>query len=47
LYLNDPDRHGVELYWDRPKTSWPLKPDGTIDMFTKPLNLQELLQELH
>ena len=46
LYLNDPDRNGVELYWDRPKNVWPLKPDGSIDMFTKPLNLQELLHEL-
>src|SRR6476620_11486352 len=23
LYLNDPDRNGVELYWDRPREDWP------------------------
>ena len=46
LYLNDPDGNGVELYWDRPKEQWPYKPDGSIDMFTKPLNLDDLLKEL-
>ncbi len=24
VYLNDPDRNGVELYWDKPKEEWPL-----------------------
>lgn len=43
LYLDDPDGNGVELYWDRPKEEWPLKEDGSIDMYTRPLNLQELL----
>ena len=46
LYLNDPDRNGVELYWDRPKNAWPIKQDGSIDMFTHPLDLKELLLEL-
>lgn len=46
LYLNDPDNNGVELYWDRPKESWPKKPDGTIDMYTRPLDLQDLMNEL-
>src|SRR5579885_526730 len=23
LYLHDPDRNGVELYWDRPQSEWP------------------------
>lgn len=43
LYLNDPDRNGVELYWDRPRESWPRKADGSIDMFTKALDLEKLL----
>jgi catechol 2,3-dioxygenase len=43
LYLNDPDSNGVELYWDRPRGDWPLKTDGTLDMYTKPLNLEALL----
>tara|TARA_R110000765_G_scaffold68239_1_gene131946 strand:+ start:306 stop:791 length:486 start_codon:yes stop_codon:yes gene_type:complete len=43
LYLDDPDGNGVELYWDRPKEEWPLNNLGEIDMFTKPLNLNNLL----
>ena len=46
LYLNDPDGNGVELYWDKPKEVWPRKSDGSIDMYTKPLNLGSLLSEL-
>lgn len=46
LYLNDPDDNGIELYWDRPKEQWPRKEDGSIEMFTKPLNLEGLLNEL-
>jgi catechol 2,3-dioxygenase len=46
LYLNDPDDNGVELYWDRPKELWPKKPDGSIEMYTRPLNLSNLLSEL-
>ncbi|MBT1688793.1 VOC family protein [Dawidia soli] len=46
LYLNDPDNNGVELYWDRPREQWPLKPDGTIEMYTRPLDVQSLLREL-
>ena len=46
LYLNDPDDNGVELYWDRPKEMWPKKTDGSIDMYTRALDLQSLLKEL-
>jgi catechol 2,3-dioxygenase len=46
LYLDDPDKNGVELYWDRPKELWPAKPDGSLDMFTQPLDLEDLLKEL-
>jgi len=46
LYLNDPDGNGVELYWDKPKEQWPKKPDGSLDMYTKPLDLKNLLGEL-
>ncbi|MFP5471538.1 MAG: VOC family protein [Bacteroidia bacterium] len=45
LYLDDPDGNGVELYWDKPREQWPQKPDGSIDMFTKPLDLENLLEE--
>lgn len=44
LYLDDPDKNGVELYWDRPKEEWPIQPDGSIAMYTKPLDLESLLK---
>lgn len=45
LYLRDPDDNGVELYRDRPKAEWPKAPDGTVAMFTRPLDLRALLAE--
>ena len=44
LYLDDPDKNGVELYWDRPRDKWPKKPDGSLDMYTKPLDLDDLIK---
>ena len=32
LYLDDPDKNGVELYWDRPQSMWPQAEDGSLDM---------------
>lgn len=46
LYLDDPDKNGVELYWDRPKEEWPLNDDKTIKMYTRSLDLSGLLAEL-
>lgn len=46
LYLDDPDGNGVELYWDRPQELWPQSLDGTLDMYTRALDLQDLLSEL-
>jgi len=46
LYLNDPDGNGVELYWDRPKELWPRTQGGTLDMYTRPLDLASLKGEL-
>lgn len=45
LYLRDPDENGVELYWDRPEADWPRNSDGSIDMFTRRLDLESLLRE--
>src|SRR5664280_1869603 len=45
LYLRDPDGNGVELYWDRPREEWPRTPEGGINMFTRPLDLDALLAE--
>ena len=39
IYLYDPDQNGIELYRDRPREQWP------EDMYTAPLDLQELLAE--
>jgi catechol 2,3-dioxygenase len=44
--LADPDDNGLELYWDRPKEEWPKKADGSIDMWTKSLDIEQLLQEI-
>jgi catechol 2,3-dioxygenase len=45
LYLRDPDQNGVELYRDRPKEEWPRAPDGSLAMFTKRLDLEDLLRQ--
>ena len=43
LYLRDPDQNGVELYRDRPREQWPFTADGKLAMYTRPLDLQDLL----
>jgi len=45
LYLHDPDGNGVELYRDRPESDWPRSAGGELDMFTRALDLDGLLQE--
>src|SRR5437899_2686969 len=45
LYLNDPDGNGVELYWDRPHSAWPRDASGNLAMYTRPLDLDDLLTE--
>jgi catechol 2,3-dioxygenase len=47
LYLDDPDGNGVELYWDKPREVWPVKDDGSINMYTRHLDLTDLLNELN
>jgi catechol 2,3-dioxygenase len=44
IYLSDPDRHGIEIYADRPRALW----DGQVAerMGTDPLDLDGLLGEL-
>jgi catechol 2,3-dioxygenase len=43
LYLSDPDRNGLELYWDRPEAEWPIDEDGRLGFAMAPLDLQDLL----
>ncbi len=45
IYLADPDDNGIELYADRPREEWPRK-RGSIEMFTHPLDLENLLSEI-
>ena len=47
LYLHDPDHNGVELYWDRPSDAWPRGEDGTLEMYTRPLDLDGLMTDGH
>jgi catechol 2,3-dioxygenase len=44
LYLGDPDGHGIEIYWDRPRRLW----EGQVAarMTTLPLDMEGLLGEL-
>jgi catechol 2,3-dioxygenase len=44
LYLSDPDRHGIEIYWDRPREVW----EGQVAsrLTTMPLDVDSLLGEL-
>ena len=46
IYMNDPDGNGVELYWDKPKDEWPVEADGSLYMFTRALNIRDLLNEV-
>jgi catechol 2,3-dioxygenase len=44
IYLQDPDHHGIEIYWDRPRAGW----DGQVAarMGTSALDVDGLLGEL-
>jgi catechol 2,3-dioxygenase len=44
LYLSDPDGHGIEIYWDRPREVWQGK--VAARMTTLPLDVDDLLAEL-
>ena len=43
LYLRDPDGHGIEIYWDRPRSVW----EGQVGerMTTLPLDVDAILNE--
>jgi catechol 2,3-dioxygenase len=44
LYLRDPDENGVELYRDRPEAEWPRAEDGSLKMFTRRLDVDDLIR---
>ncbi|MBO9396482.1 VOC family protein [Shimia sp. R9_2] len=45
IYFNDPDGNGVELYCDRDPAEWPRHEDGSLQMYSRPLPLEQLLSE--
>ncbi len=45
IYLDDPDRNGVELYRDRPQDEWPRTASGELVMGIEPLDMEDLLAE--
>ena len=46
IYLHDPDGNGIEIYRDRPRSEWPVDAAGNQTMYTRRLDLQDLLAEL-
>lgn len=44
IYLSDPDGHGIEIYWDRPRELW--EHQVASRMTTLPLDVDGLLGEL-
>ena len=44
VYLRDPYGNGVELYRDRPEAEWPRDANGTLEMYTRALDLEGLLR---
>jgi len=47
VYLRDPDGNGIEIYVDRPREQWQRDNNGKLVMYTRPLNLDDLLAELN
>jgi catechol 2,3-dioxygenase len=45
LYLRDPDGNGIELYRDRPRAEWPRGRDGSLQIVTRPLDVDALLAD--
>jgi catechol 2,3-dioxygenase len=44
LYLADPDGHGIEIYRDRPRATWPYE-GGLLRMGADPIDFEDLLTE--
>lgn len=46
LYLRDPEGNGVELYWDRPVSEWPVDATGKLVFKNNVFDVEGLLHEL-
>ncbi|MCC9022490.1 VOC family protein [Bacillus nakamurai] len=45
LYLSDPDGNGIEIYADRPRSTWRRDSEGNYVMTTAPVDVEGLLEE--
>lgn len=45
LYLRDPDGHGIEIYADRPREAWTTLADGSLNIGTVALDIDDLMRE--
>lgn len=45
IYLHDPDRHGIEIYRDRPRSDW-YDSDGNFLLDTHRLDIEGIMAEL-
>ncbi|QNF31552.1 VOC family protein [Adhaeribacter swui] len=45
IYLADPDQNGIEIYADRPRSTWPIQ-NGQVQMTTDPVDVESLQQEV-
>ena len=45
VYFDDPDGNGIELYWDRDRSTWDIGTDGTINLVNTPLDIDALIAD--
>lgn len=45
IYLQDPDGHGIEVYADRPRETWP-RQNGALKMATHALDVEDLIASI-
>jgi catechol 2,3-dioxygenase len=45
LYIEDPDHNGIEIYCDRPRSTWRRDTDNNIIMASDPVDTESLLKE--
>lgn len=43
LYLDDPEGNGIEIYWDKPRSTWNVQEDGKIPGITIEMDAQGVL----
>lgn len=45
LYIDDPDHNGIEIYRDRPRSTWKRDADNNYVMASNPVDIEGLLKE--